>query len=257
MHAMDVSSPPTGLVISDLHLFSGRSNGEACLGAIRKRIRAATVIVLNGDTFDFRWSTHYDENASILAAMEWLENFVADHPQAVIHLILGNHDCLAAFTARLEEFAASESRFHWHGISLKLGGNLFVHGDCTHRRMDASGLSKYRRGWEQDKPRHPIFGHGYRLADRMGITWLFHRIHFPRKRTIGRLLWYLDHSHSGWRETTRNCYFGHTHLPFSGLAEGLVLFHNTGSAISSSSFSPLSFPLAVVAPEPERRLDPE
>lgn len=245
MHAMEAATPPAGLVLSDLHLLSGRSSGEACLRAIRDKLRSAKVIVLNGDTFDFRWSTLHDETASILGALEWLGKFVEENPHADIHFILGNHDCLAAFTSRLDEFASTQPRFHWHGISLNLGENLFVHGDCTHRRMDARGLSNYRREWELDKPRHPGLGHGYRLADRLGITWLFHRIHFPQKRTIGRLLWYLDHTHQGWRETTRNCYFGHTHLPFSGFAEGQVLFHNTGSAIGSSSFSPLFFDLPV------------
>ena len=243
MNATDTASPPKGLVLSDLHLLSPRSHGEACLGSIRQELLSAKVIVLNGDTFDFRWSTFFNEPASIGAALDWMEKFVRDHPQADVHLIIGNHDCLAAFTSRLDAFASTTPRFQWHGTSLRLGDNLFVHGDCTHRRMDAQGLSSYRQLWEHDRPRHPMLGHGYRLADRLGITWFIHCFHFPRRRTIRCLTWYLDHSHQGWRETTRNCYFGHTHLPFSGFSEGPVRFHNTGSAIGLSSFSPLFFHL--------------
>lgn len=243
MNSTEAISPPEGLVLSDLHLLSPRSNGEACLASIREKLLSVKVIVLNGDTFDFRWSTLHDEGASVSAALEWIGKFVDDHPHAEIHLVLGNHDCLAAFSTRLSEFAASLPRFQWHVTFLRLGGNLFVHGDCTHRRMDANGLSDYRRPWENDTPRHPMLAHGYKLADSLGITWLFHRIHFPEKRTITRLVWYLDHAQEGWRERTRNCYFGHTHLPFSYCREGSIHFHNTGSAIGSSSFSPLTFHL--------------
>lgn len=243
MNATDATNPPGGLVLSDLHLFSPRSSGEACLESIRKELLSARVIVLNGDTFDFRWSTLFNEDASIRAALEWIGKFVSDHPQADVHLVIGNHDCLASFTSRLDDFAAVTPRFQWHGTSLRLGENLFVHGDCTHRRMDSQGLSDYRRPWEHDRPRHPALGRGYRLADRLGITWICHHVHFSRRKTIRHLMWYLDQSHQGWRETTRNCYFGHTHLPFSGFGDESIRFHNTGSAIGVSSFSPLSFHL--------------
>ncbi|MGC4016223.1 MAG: metallophosphoesterase [Luteolibacter sp.] len=232
-----------GLVLSDLHLFSIRSVGEECLASIRDQLAGARVIVLNGDTFDFRWSTIGTEEHTIAAALDWLRAFVADHPQADVHFILGNHDCLAAFTFRLDSLASGLPRFHWHETVLQLGGNLFVHGDCAHRPMDAAGLDHYRSLWRHDKPRHRLLGHGYRVADRLGITWLAHRSHFTRAKTLARLTWYLDCTNSSWRGATRDCYFGHTHLPMRDCEWDGVRFHNTGSAIQGSPFSPLRFAL--------------
>lgn len=230
-----------GLVLSDLHWFSIRSTGEKCLAVIREDLAAASVIVLNGDTFDFRWSTLGSEEITIAAALDWLRAFVSDHPQAEIHFITGNHDCLAAFTSRLDALAASLPRFHWHETVLQLGGSLFVHGDCAHRPMDAAGLDHYRATWRHDKPRHCLLGHGYRVADRLGITWLAHRSHFTRAKTLARLTWYLDRAVPAWRETTRDCYFGHTHLPFRDHEWEGIRFHNTGSAIGGSPFAPVRF----------------
>lgn len=233
-----------GLALSDLHLFSVRSVGEQCLAAVRADLTAASTIVLNGDTFDFRWSCVGNEGATITAALDWLRAFVAKHPQADVHFVVGNHDCLASFTCRLDALADELPRFHWHETVLQLDGNLFVHGDCAHQYMDAAGLEHYRSIWRHDRPRHRLLGHGYRVADRLGITWLAHRSHFTRAKTLARLVWYLDRAVPLWRETTRDCYFGHTHLPFRDHEQDGIRFHNTGSAIGGSPFSPTKFQLS-------------
>ena len=54
----------------------------------------------------------------------------------------------------------------------------------------------------------------------------------------------LDDAMPGWRHTTRDCYFGHTHLPFTGYEHEGIVFHNTGSAIRGMSFRPLFFRLS-------------
>lgn len=230
-----------GVVFSDLHLFSVRSAGVGCLESIRQQLELAQVIVLNGDTFDFRWSTLGNEENTILAALDWLRDLVARYPKAEIHFIVGNHDCLEAFTSRLDDLAVALPRFHWHEHALRLGSALFVHGDCAHRPMDAAGLEDYRRIWRYDKPRHRLLGRGYLIADRLGITWLAHRSHFSSAKTLTRLTWYLDRTVPDWRETTRDCYFGHTHLPLRDHERDGVRFHNTGSAIKGSPFAPREF----------------
>ncbi len=234
-----------GLVLSDLHLFSVRSEGTTRLESIGGRLAEADVIVLNGDTFDFRWSVAGDEAAGIGAALDWLKSFATQYGQAEIHFMVGNHDCLEAFTRRLDEVVAECPKFHWHETVLRIGTCVFLHGDCAHRLMDAEGLAAYRKEWKHDRQRGRMGGRIYQLADRLGITVAAHAVHFPRARTVGRLAAYLDSACPGWRVETRDCYFGHTHLPFEAYEVEGVRFHNTGSAIGSSAFRPLGFFLVV------------
>src|SRR5688572_14707406 len=159
---------PRGIVISDLHLFSVRSAGEQRLVSIREDLAAADVIVLNGDTFDFRWSHFRDEEKSVEAALDWLRRFAAAYPQATIHFICGNHDCLDVFTKGLGDLAAACPSLGRHETHLQLGAHLFVHGDCARRRMDAAGLVRYRVVWKLDESRAAWLAQGYRVADRLG-----------------------------------------------------------------------------------------
>jgi UDP-2,3-diacylglucosamine hydrolase len=175
------------------------------------------------------------------AAATWLQRLVADFPRCEIHYVLGNHDCLTLFRERLQTLCATEPRLHWHEHHLRLGSTLFLHGDCTVGRMDLAALRAYRCAWEQDRQRGRVAGTAYLVADRLGLTRLVHDRHFPRERTVKRLAHHLDHTQAGWREQIRDCYFGHTHLPFSAHQYAGVNFHNTGSAIRSMEFKPIRF----------------
>lgn len=232
---------PRGIVISDLHLLSVRSVGEQRLASIHEDLAAADVIVLNGDTFDFRWSHFRDEGQSVEAVLDWLRRFAADYPRAAVHFICGNHDCLDAFTRRLDDLVKECPSLQWHETHLQLGAHLFVHGDCAHRQMDAAGLDRYREVWKYDRPRAAWLAQGYRVADRLGITWAAHRAHFGPRGTLERLSWYLDRAVPGWKEVTAHCYFGHTHLPFRDRIHEGITFHNTGCAIAGARFAPVEF----------------
>ena len=232
---------PRGIVISDLHLLSARSAGERQLASIHDDLAAADVIVLNGDTFDFRWSRFRDEEETLEAALDWLRHFTAAYPQAKIHFVCGNHDCVDAFILRLDDLAASCPSLSWHETHLQLGAHLFVHGDCAHRRMDAAGLGRYREVFRREKPRPAWLTQGYRVVDRLGITWAAHRSHFGPRRTLKRLTWHLDRAMPGWKEVTAHCYFGHTHLAFRDRLHEGVAFHNTGCAIAGARFAPVTF----------------
>ncbi len=87
----------SGVVVSDLHLFARRSDATRCLASIEEDLDQAKVLVLNGDTFDFRWSTmgHYDD--TLKSAIAWLENLARKRPHQEIHLILGIVVVLAGF----------------------------------------------------------------------------------------------------------------------------------------------------------------
>lgn len=230
-----------GLVISDLHLFARRSVGAECMRRLEPRLCRIRCLVLNGDIFDFRWSTIPGHEATVKAAVRWLEDLLTALPHCQVHHVLGNHDCLNPFVARLAEVAERCPRFHWHHQSLQLGSAIFLHGDCANAWMDPAALERRRVSWSRDRQRHGLATRAYQLSDRFGFTRLAHQLQFPRQRTIARLEHYLDHARPGWRNTVRQCYFGHTHEAFNGASSGEVTFHNTGSAIAGMSFNPTHF----------------
>lgn len=234
-----------GIVISDLHLFARRSRGLALFESLRARLCDAEVLVFNGDTFDFRWSTVTDRGTSVDSACEWLRQVAGDLPRCRIHLVLGNHDCLMDFQKGLDALAARlpPFQFQWHPYYARLGPALFVHGDCAQSARATHDLSRYRESWQRDRKRGALLTWAYQCVDRLGVTRLVHEWHFPRVKTIQRVAFYLDRACPGWRAETRDCYFGHTHLPFSNQAHEGIRFHNTGSAISKMGFHPICFEL--------------
>lgn len=234
-----------GLVLSDLHLFARRSEGAARFALLCERLRQLDVLVLNGDIFDFRWSCLRDMEATQAAAAAWLRGLASDLPRCAVHFIMGNHDCLAAFQDQLAALADDLTNFHWHASWLRLGSAVFVHGDCVHASVNEEAFQRYREVWRNDRQRGPLGAAAYSCADRLGITRLVHAGHFPRRRTVRRIARYLDDASPGWRDSTRNCYFGHTHLPFARHEHEGIFFHNTGSAIRGMDFQPAVFETTV------------
>lgn len=230
-----------GIVLSDLHLFARRSRAADCLQSLRADLASADVVVLNGDTFDFRWSTLRDRRTTVAAALDWLCALADDLPKCRIHYVLGNHDCLADFREQLASLASTLPRLRWHEHFLRLGAALFLHGDCAHEPMDADGLRRYRAPWENDPQRGPVATGAYIVADHLGLTRLAHARYLPPGRTVGRIVHYLNRAWPGWQIDIRDCYFGHTHLPFSGHRQDGVVFHNSGSAIRGMAFNPIRF----------------
>lgn len=230
-----------GLVISDLHLFSRRSDAEELLAGITSGIIEADVLVLNGDVFDFRWSTLPDMRATIDASLKWLDELIALRPDKPTHYLLGNHDCITGFTDQLPGFAKTRPSFSCHEAFLCLGRNLFLHGDCANRRMDVNSHRRFRESWSRDKQRGPIGRTLYDVADTLGVSRRFHDLWFPQRATVRRVAHHLDLVLPEWREKIDHCYFGHTHLPFTRHDHEGVMFHNTGSAIRDMVFQPLAF----------------
>ena len=230
-----------GLVISDLHLMAGRSAGEEMLGRIAPQLERCEALVLNGDTFDFRWSTHGDESRSIDAALARMDSLLDEMDGRTVHFIHGNHDCLHAFRHGLRALAAARANLQVHDHLLRLGRHVFLHGDCANRRMDVAALAAFRESWAEDKPKGAFGKKLYAAADASGLSLAFHRGYFPRETTVKRVAHYLDAALPDWRDLTGDCYFGHTHLPFRGHRHEGVAFHNTGSAIRGMGFEPIEF----------------
>lgn len=226
-----------GLVISDLHLFSGRSCGNDLVEELHDRIEQSDILVLNGDTFDFRWSTLPDEHATLEAASAWLSQLLSNFPRLEIHYVLGNHDCLISFCKILEDFESKNPLFHLHEFQCRLGSHLFLHGDCTNWGMTPEKLKRYRRAWSKDSPKGPLSKRLYRLVDSSGLGLLFHRLYFQQKSTVTRLERFLDRQPEG----VTTCYFGHSHVPFENHLHNGVTYFNTGSGIRGMGFLPQTF----------------
>lgn len=233
-----------GLVISDLHLFSRRSIAERLLGDLRGEWEDVDLLVLNGDTFDFRWSTHPSEDASLKAARAWLESCVERFPGKEVHYVLGNHDCLVPFRNELEKLCDSIPALNFHEHHLQLGRSLFLHGDCANRGMSKVRLGAYRELWSKDRQRGETGRKFYDVVDATGAGLLFHRLYFSQVATVRRVASYLDEVFPDWKGELDDCYFGHTHMPFRDHEQDGVRFHNTGSAIRGMGFQPLRFSFA-------------
>ena len=225
-----------GIVVSDLHLFASRSAGESNFAELSAHLREVDVLVLNGDIFDFRWA-NFPHSVSIPKALDWLKNLKDDFPEVTLHFIPGNHDCLPAFVSEVDDMPGIELHEH----HLLLGKNLFLHGDAATARMDHAGFRKFRSGWEIDSPRGRLSAGLYHAADHLRLTDLTHGLWFGGMRAIRRLIWHLDQVRPGWKDEVEECFFGHTHLPLSGIEEEGVRFHNTGSGIRGASFVPIRF----------------
>ena len=237
------STPPSlsGVVVSDLHLFARRSDATRCLASIEDDLDQAGVLVLNGDTFDFRWSTMGHHDDTLKSAIAWVENWARKRPHQEIHLILGNHDCLDAFVGELDALTEKHPRLSWHPIMVQLGEALFIHGECANGNMNENRLQAYRSTWRRDRVRGPRLTAAYACADRFGLTRLTHELWYPRSRTVRRVTHFLDRALPGWRDSVHDCYFGHTHMPFQDYNLDGIRFHNTGSAIKGMGFNPLPF----------------
>lgn len=234
----------TGFVVSDLHLFAPRSDGARLFAKKESDLASVDALVLNGDTFDFRWSEHPSEAATIEAALSWLRGLMDRHPDLLIHFVLGNHDCLIEFRREMEELAELCPNLSLHEHRVLLGSHLFLHGDCANWPMDEGGFRKFRASWSRhrlDPERKRLCSVAYRWSDSLGLSRRFHDCYFPDWLTLDRVVYHLDQMIPGWEGQITHCYFGHTHRPFQGQERKGVQFANTGSGIRKMGFQPLTF----------------
>lgn len=208
---------------------------------MQEELATAETLVLNGDVFDFRWSTLPDMESTIRSALRWLADIAELRQGRAIHYLLGNHDCVTAFTESLSGIQKQHPSLSCHDPYLLLGRNLFLHGDCANHRMDEAGFRSFRESWSRDRQRGAISRALYDGVDAVGASRKFHDLWFPQGLTVRRVAHHLDHILAGWRERIDHCYFGHTHLPFTDYSHDGVMFHNTGSAIRDMEFQPLTF----------------
>lgn len=217
-----------GYVISDLHIFAKRSLADDHLDAMRAAASQADFFVLNGDIFDFRWTTLDTAEETAEAALDWLESFAQRHPRCQIFYVLGNHDSWELFTSHLDELAEDQPNFQWFPSHVRIGSALFLHGDLP------LGM-KRRRPFHRHLPtrnreRGNVLHACYDAIVYTGLHRLPGRWYW-RRRCAKRFLRALKRDRNGLADDLTDIYFGHTHNVFCDYSFGGLVFHNTGSAI--------------------------
>ena len=225
---MIMESMKSGHVVSDLHLFTHRSTADRRMGELRAIASEADFFVLNGDIFDFRWSTLADAEATAAAAEQWLEELAETFPRCLFLYIMGNHDALEPFARQLDDLARRRDNFRWHRSHVRVGNSLFLHGDRVVDGGRTDPLSRRLTGVGKPKT------NGHHLAYRAIIATRAHRVVsalHSRRWWAKRILRSLETHHEGLADGLTDIYFGHIHKTFSDFDCGGVTFHNSGSTV--------------------------
>lgn len=212
-----------GVVVSDLHLFARRARPEI-ESTIIDAIQGRNFLVLNGDIFDFAWSTHGSLAATVEQSVAFLGRICHSNPECRVHYIMGNHDNIAALAEALTD--VSLPNFSWHPAYITIGPSLFLHGD-----LPLSAKNPFLRKLRHTaSPKHAALHHLYDLAVRTRVHAGAAKLYTPSlcARTILQAIEQHDAHKLGGVE---HIYFGHTHAPFSDFEYRGYYFHNTGSGI--------------------------
>ncbi|MEN8773859.1 MAG: hypothetical protein ABF379_09890 [Akkermansiaceae bacterium] len=103
--------------------------------------------------------------------------------------------------------------------------------------MTPEKLRAYRNAWSHDSPKGKRSKKLCRLVDAIGLTQVFHHLYFREPSTVARVARFLGSE----LESVSNCYFGHTHVPFSNHLHNVVASFNTGSGVRGMGFNPQTF----------------
>jgi UDP-2,3-diacylglucosamine hydrolase len=222
------NSVKSGLAVSDLHMLALWSAADEHMDEVHAAAARSDIIVLNGDTFDFRWAALPTVEDAVRAAVDWLQAFLVRHPGCRVFYVLGNHDAHPLFVERLAALAREEGNLGWHASHLRIGENLFVHGDLSlkYPRKNPFARTLSARFWKTNRALRAC----YRLCIALGVHRLVARCH-GKKRCAKRIVRSFEADKDGLTEGVTNVYFGHTHAAFSGYRYAGLTFHNTGSAI--------------------------
>lgn len=231
------SSTASAYVVSDLHLFCKRSEADFHMPAIHKAAEKADFFILNGDTFDFRWSTLESTGATVREAIRWLKDLAAAHPNCHFHFLLGNHDCHQEFVTALEQLVDETPNMDWHPYYLRIGDTLFLHGDVANRKMDHCMLEQSRKTWVREKQRGKTLNRLHDVAFQFNVHKSVSQLAHPTKRVVARVMAYLESIEPHIMEGVQHVYFGHTHVAFSNYAYRGLRFHNGGAPMRNLTFN--------------------
>ncbi len=245
MPGIDLVEPGrSGIFVSDLHVFSGRSVGESLGCGLQSKYPRADLLMLGGDIFDFKWSSMTGPG-TLLAAEKWLLNLMRQWDGEVVFLA-GNHDCAPSFLQVLREVASRNERFTWHDHQVQMGDAVFLHGDVLDAGQQVANLASYRDKFHPTNGQSKVSRHAYNAIVAMRIHRMAPQLRHRPTLTclkLHRLLPQLV----GEPEKVRRVFYGHTHLGVSGRKVNGVTFYNPGAAIRHIEFKPIEFTIKPVA----------
>ena len=229
-----------GLVISDLHMFSRRSVSAQHLEHLYEKIARSNALVLNGDIFDFRWTSLSSVEETVEKANLFVRNLIDRFPACQFYYVCGNHDSYPPFVEQLKKIAQDYSNFCFDTLGLRIGSNMFLHGDMVDATKQGKTLEKYRSFFHIGKKQGAMMNFLYDLLIMTGLHKIIIFVHKePELAQI--ILDYLRKNTPLALEGIQNVYFGHTHVPFSNFLYQGINFHNTGSMIRKLDFNPCEF----------------
>lgn len=230
----------TGFVVSDLHLFTRWTRAKKYLPAMSRAAADADFCVLNGDIFDFRWTTLPSIADTVEAAGEWLRSFAQSHPACQFYYVMGNHDGFDFFAEHLDGMVGGVENLNWHPSHVRIGNALFLHGDLV------------LHGPMKDPFARPLTRKLRKESDGMiSVYHLMHRMRLQRmvaplmkkKWCVDRLAQSFELARPHITGGVTDIYFGHTHLQFSGLRHKGYTFHNSGAVTHGFTWNPMKVPL--------------
>lgn len=230
-----------GLVVSDLHIFSRRSNPAQYMDQLNSALAKSDMLVLNGDTFDFRWSTLPSIDQTIIEAMAWIQELSDRFPDCHIQVVCGNHDCRNKYINALIKLSDKNSKICWHEHYLHLENLLFLHGDCDHRHTRFDRFVKRTEPYAAAKKVSNVLSMIYQKADQSGLTGFAQRLTARPKRSAKRVFSYMNGVAPNILDNVEHVYFGHSHVPFTDFKYNGLFFHNTGCAVKNTTFNPIQF----------------
>ncbi len=225
-----------GYFLSDLHLFSKRSEAESYTKLIRETADRAHTLVLGGDIFDFKWSTRPSLNHSIDEALRWIRNLIESHPKCAFYYLLGNHDAHPDFVAELDRLAFDQARLVWQPYVLRLGRCVFLHGDILDGDIEHVHVDARRRKHEQ-KPSPQAYRHWlYEAVVKARLHRVAAQVVKRHRSVLMKLNRYLAEQGMDASHGITDVYFGHTHREMDGVVYEGLTFHNGGASIKGLGF---------------------
>lgn len=236
---MTQASTHLGYVVSDLHVFSCASRYERFMPELRKAAETHSLLVLNGDTFDFKRSRFASAQETIANAILWLSELCSHAPQTQIKYLLGNHDSNPPFVDALSEFAQSVPNISVIPTIHQIGANLFLHGDACDLPEGLSDVTSIRERYASADPSVASIVCA-KLVTHLRLNMIEY-IRHSKRELAATILRYLEHNHPEYSDSVRAIYFGHTHVPFQNFEYRGLIFNNTGSLIRGLRSQPMEF----------------
>jgi UDP-2,3-diacylglucosamine pyrophosphatase LpxH len=226
-------------VVSDLHIFSHASLYKRYSTYLLQTVGKYKIVILNGDTFDFKRSIFRTTEETALKAITWIRQICNSNPTTTFYYLIGNHDCQIQFTTRLKALPLELTNLRVADHTLRLGTKLFIHGDVIDLPDGSYDLALSRERYANAEPNLNSIIIA-QIVTRMRLNILGNIRHSKLNQAL-RILDYLKAQDFKYSDSIDEIFFGHTHTAFRNFSYNGINFHNTGSLIRGLTWMPMEF----------------